>query len=324
MAVAACAQWLPAGRPGNHAAAAWFPAGKSIDTLADDAGVSHRTMANAARVAKKAAPEVWTVKYARARRPLCLVRGRSAPAPAPPEPRTVGRHRGECAGLGEGAEAGRQRVEPARPKVQRCTFGHGSPASGRIRRQRAHAEDGRQGGAGRPGAGGAGGGRQRVEPTRRASHLFSCRRGGILGSKCTGCTSILRAAAGLPLPATFLFADGAHAGRPAPSPADRRRSSERAEVAARPEPEHGPRRRPDACAPRREGPDARGGLGGAPGARGSGEQHAGARRPRTWCAPETVQPLHCERRFGQAGVQRLHSRPQPGASPPRVRADAGS
>ena len=58
MAVAACAQWLPEGRPGNYAAAAQFPAGKSISALAEDAGVSPRTMTNAARVAKKAAPEV--------------------------------------------------------------------------------------------------------------------------------------------------------------------------------------------------------------------------------------------------------------------------
>lgn len=59
MAVAACAKWLPEGRPGNSAAAALFPdGGKSLASLADDAGVSRRTMAQAAKVVKEAAPEV--------------------------------------------------------------------------------------------------------------------------------------------------------------------------------------------------------------------------------------------------------------------------
>lgn len=62
MAVAACAKWLPVGRPANSATIAQLPdappAGRSIEQLADDAGVSRRTMQHAAKVVKEAAPEV--------------------------------------------------------------------------------------------------------------------------------------------------------------------------------------------------------------------------------------------------------------------------
>ncbi len=69
MAVAACAQWKPRGgaqyrsapgalRSEDAATPAGKQAEKSLADLASDAGVSRRTMAQASKVAKTAAPEV--------------------------------------------------------------------------------------------------------------------------------------------------------------------------------------------------------------------------------------------------------------------------
>ena len=66
IAVAACAKWMPVSQPKNSAATALFtdggeqeapaeapePAAKSLRVLADDAGVSRQTMAQATKVVK--------------------------------------------------------------------------------------------------------------------------------------------------------------------------------------------------------------------------------------------------------------------------------
>lgn len=98
MAVAACATWLPVGRPANSATIAQLPdappAGRSIEQLADDAGVSRRTMQHAAKVVKDAAPEVadavkaGTLPVAQAAGIAAMPqREQAAAVAAPPKPR---------------------------------------------------------------------------------------------------------------------------------------------------------------------------------------------------------------------------------------------
>ena len=108
MAVASCATWLPAHRPNKTAAAAGF-SGKSIAELAQDAGVSQRTMERAARVEKNAAPEVaatvtaGTLTVERAADIAGLPQGEQVEAMAAPAPKAKPAAKNPAAAAGFGS-----------------------------------------------------------------------------------------------------------------------------------------------------------------------------------------------------------------------------